>query len=181
MVTDADERLSPGSKRAGEPRRLYAASRLIGYLRPTHFDWPRFHFEFEPTEAFAEVRPLFERQASVGALLHDEATREAAMGQLEEVEAAMNALDLSLVTAKGQTERLTTILIEGDRACLRYGFMRSAQRARRHSQWIAIGEGKGPGVCSDPACDEFRVSFSIFCGRHHYRMMYGEAYEADAT
>lgn len=45
-----------------------------------------------------------------------------------------------------------------------------------HDLWQAIGEEVGPDECKSEGCNHLRVRQSVFCKRHHYKMLRGSDY-----
>lgn len=98
------------------PDRLFAGSRLIGWLYPEAVDYPRVYARFEEAEAFEEVRDLFRRQN--------------ASPHSDEIRREMDALDLRIVDPIGHEDRLVRIMIDGTHATWRGGFLRGAREGR---------------------------------------------------
>lgn len=99
-----------------EPLRLFAGSRLLGFLKPDAYDFPWTYASFSATGAFDEVRELFDRQNETwfgpGFAGYNSQVR-------------VDGLDLRLVERDGSEQRFRTILIDGPRARWRMGFERS--------------------------------------------------------
>lgn len=45
-----------------------------------------------------------------------------------------------------------------------------------HALWQAIGEEVGPDECKSDGCNHLRIRLSVFCKRHHYKMLTGSDY-----
>ena len=134
---------------------LFAGARRIGFLKVEDFDWPKYFCAFTPTTEFESVREVFEAQWSWKRL---------------------EALDLRLRFPDGREERLFAIAIEGDRAMWREGFLRSTMIRLHDSFWSTLGEEAGPEKCRRPGCARLRIALSVFCKRHHFRMIMKEEY-----
>ena len=146
-----------------EPLRLFAGTRHIGYLEPDGADWPKVFAAFRETDAFGEFREFFQKQRVRGGTT--------AMWK------EMDALDLRIVGPGEHEERLFMILIDGQRAMWRVGFLRATKIAAHEYFWGILGDEVGPEACSEPGCSRLKIRQSIFCKRHHFRMISGEHYE----
>ena len=145
-----------------ETLRLFAGTRLIGVLEPDDTDYPRLYARFAETAAFNEFRELFRRQ--------NDSPSVAICEQLD-------ALDLRIVDPDGHEDRLFTIVIEGERAMLRPGFYRANKVADHDAFWRVLGDEVGPQKCREPDCPRLKITQSLFCKRHHFRMIRGEDYQ----
>ena len=89
---------------------LYAGNTLLGTLALEHMDHPGIYCRFEPTaefEAFRRIMDLEGREIS-----------------FQEHRAALEELDLRIVFDSGRVTKLSMIVIRGDRAMYRMGFIR---------------------------------------------------------
>jgi len=148
------------------PDILYAGDKLLGTLTYEDMDWPRYYFQFDPAPEFETYRRVLDLQGSPRAT--------------EENIAAAGELDLRVVSEDGECIRPQFIFIDGRKATIRQGFIREEPQARaaRHDVfWNVLESEVGPETCREQGCSHLRIGLSIFCKRHHFRMVVGEDYE----
>jgi hypothetical protein len=97
------------------PLSLKRGNDLLGTLIPYASDFPWIFCTFEPTELFAEVKPLFDEEAKIDPENEEAiASWDAAWGRIE-------ALGLRLVPEDGSEEVTEMLLhIDGTEASFRY-------------------------------------------------------------
>jgi hypothetical protein len=144
------------------PSKLVAGNRIIGILQLDDFDYPWVSYIFEATPEFDELRDLFE--------LQHEPDGFRAVGE------RMDALDLRLVEEDGSETPLHRFIIRGNRAEYRVDLSRAAVVEAHDQFWRVLGDECGPETCRSPGCTKLRIMHSVFCRRHHFRMIRGVEY-----
>lgn len=142
--------------------KLVAGDRIIGILRLDDLDYPWVYFTFEATPEFDDLRDLFESQHEPDGFR--------AVGE------RMDGLDLRVVEADGSETRLHRFAIRGNRAGYRMSWTRDAVVEAHDVFWRSLGEECGPETCRSLGCTKLRLVHSVFCRRHHFRMVHGEEY-----
>jgi len=167
----------------GKWHRLLAGSRHLGNLVFDGVEYPSNHFTaiFRPTEAFSEVREIFEAAGIEMALMmgSDRLAKQRARERSEDAWRRLKALDLWIVDPVGEREQVDGFLLNGDQAVFRIGCIGSRKaRIRSHDAfWNVLEDEVGPEPCREPECGRLRMSLSVYCKLHHFRMIMHEDYE----
>jgi hypothetical protein len=95
---------------------LVAGEEVLGTLTATEVDAPWVYCQFEPTDLFASLRPLFEAEAALLDTLDDDAS----MATWEAAYAPIEALHLLLIPDRGGAPLETFLLhLQGEQAWFR--------------------------------------------------------------
>jgi len=162
---------------------LLAGSRHLGDLIFDGEEYPSNHLTaiFTPTEAFTELRGIFETAGIPTEVIlgDDRAALRRARERSDDAWRRQAALDLWIVDPDGDRVQLDGFVLNGDQAVFRVGCLDSRKaRIQRHDAfWRVIEDEVGPESCREPACDRLRISLSVFCKAHHFRMIMHEDYE----
>lgn len=123
----------------GKRHLLFSGDRQLGDLEFDGIVYPSNHITaiFRPTEAFEEVREIFEAGGVETELLtgDDRISLRIAMERSERAWQQMDGLDLRIVDSDGVQEPIDGFVLDGDQAVFRYGtFRKYAEAVKRGGQ-----------------------------------------------
>ena len=112
----------------GKRHLLFSGNRHLGDLAFDGIAYPSNHITaiFTPTEAFEEVREIFEASGTSTELItgDDRIALRHAMERSERARQQMNRLDLRIVDSDGVQEPIDDFVLDGNQAIFRYGSFR---------------------------------------------------------